>query len=163
MLGEAGRKKFYKKCSENSRFQIVFRTDIFQKLTLGAPDQIENEEAIKSTRDRIYSLKVFYFLLYRRRYFLFVSELIQYACQRRPEVRLRSQAIRLYKYTKIQGPRFQRNYIIVRDQKSDLHGTSFKSSPKINRMLITRPFAYNESLQHPTIAVLLIKILLFFF
>ena len=29
-------------------------------------------------------------------------------------------------------------------------------------MLITRPFAYNESLQHPTIAVLLIKILIFF-
>ena len=29
-------------------------------------------------------------------------------------------------------------------------------------MLITRPFAYSESLQHPTIAVLLIKILIFF-
>ena len=28
-------------------------------------------------------------------------------------------------------------------------------------MLITRPFANNESLQHPTIAVLLIKILYF--
>ena len=35
-----------------------------------------NEEAINSTRNMIYSLKVFYFLLYRRRYFLFVSELI---------------------------------------------------------------------------------------
>ena len=77
--------------------------------------------------------------------------------------RLRSQAIRVYKYTKIQGPRFQRNNIIARDQKSDLHGTSFQSSPKINRMLITRPFAYNKSLQHPTIAVLLIKIRIFFF
>ena len=32
--------------------------------------------------------------------------------------------------------------IIARDQKSDLHSTSFQSSPKINRMLITRPFAY---------------------
>ena len=31
-------KKFYKKCSENSSSQIVFRTDIFQKLTLSAPD-----------------------------------------------------------------------------------------------------------------------------
>ena len=30
-------------------------------------------------------------------------------------------------------------------------------------MLITRPFTYNERLQHPTIAVLLIKILIFFF
>ena len=27
---------------------------------------------------------------------------------------------------------------IARDQKSDLHGTSFQSSSKINRMLITR-------------------------
>ena len=31
-------KKFYNKCSENSRSQIVFRTDIFRKLTLGAPE-----------------------------------------------------------------------------------------------------------------------------
>ena len=31
-------KKFYNKCSENSRSQIAFRTDIFRKLTLGAPD-----------------------------------------------------------------------------------------------------------------------------
>ena len=30
-------KKFYNKWSENSRSQIVFRTDIFRKLTLGAP------------------------------------------------------------------------------------------------------------------------------
>ena len=35
-----------------------------------------NEEAINSTRNMIYSLKVFYLLLYRRRYLLFVSELI---------------------------------------------------------------------------------------
>ena len=33
------------------------------------------------------------------------------------EIRLRSQAIRVYKSAKIQGPRFQRNYIIARDQK----------------------------------------------
>ena len=57
----------------------------------------------------------------------------------------------LYKYMKIQGPQFQRNYIIARDQKSDLHGMSFQSdqksdlhgmsfqsSPKITRMLITK-------------------------
>ena len=78
---------------------------------------------------------------------------------------LGSPAIRVYiKYTKIQGPRFQRNYIIARDQKSDLHGMSFQSWPKINCILIKRPinFAYNESLQHPTISVLLIKILIFF-
>ena len=30
-------RNFTKKCSENSRSQIVFRTDIFRKLTLGAP------------------------------------------------------------------------------------------------------------------------------
>ena len=28
----------FNKCSENSRSQIVFRTDIFRKLSLGAPD-----------------------------------------------------------------------------------------------------------------------------
>ena len=36
----------------------------------------QNTEAINPTRNMIYSLKVFYFLLYRRRYFLFVSELV---------------------------------------------------------------------------------------
>ena len=72
------------------------------------PVDSRNEEAVNSTRNTIYSLRVFYFLLYRR--FLFL----------------------LYR------PRFQRNNIIARDQKSDLHGTSFQSSPKINRMLITR-------------------------
>ena len=37
-----------------------------------------NEETTNSTRNMIYSLKVwfFYFLLYQRRYFLLVSELI---------------------------------------------------------------------------------------
>ena len=35
-----------------------------------------NEETINSTLNTIYSVKVFYFLLYRRRHFLFVSELI---------------------------------------------------------------------------------------
>ena len=67
----------------------------------------------------------------------------------------------MYKYTKIQGPQFQRNYIIARYRKSDLHGTSFQS-PKIYRMLITRLTVYSQSLQHPTIAILLIKILIFF-
>ena len=57
---------------------------------------------------------------------------------------VRLQAIHLYKYTKIQGPRFQRNYIIARDPKNDLHGASFQSLTKINCMLITWPFAYNE-------------------
>ena len=119
-----------------------------------------NEEEIDSARNGIYLLKIFYFLLYRRRNFLFVSELIQQACQRRPEIRLRCQAIRVHKYTKIQGPRFQRNTIIARDQKRDLHGTSFQSWPKITTCSSKDPFAYNESKQNPTIAILLIKILI---
>ena len=68
----------------------------------------------------------------------------------------------MYKYRKIQGPRFHINYTIARDQKSGLHGTSIQSSPKISRMLIARPFVCNESLQHPTIAGLLVQILIFF-
>ena len=31
-------RNFLNKCSENSRSQIIFRTDIFRKLSLGAPD-----------------------------------------------------------------------------------------------------------------------------
>ena len=72
---------------------------------------------------------------------------------------------RLYvciKYTKIRGPWFQRNDIIARYQESDLHGGSFQSPPKINCMLITRPICIQCNLQHPTIAILLIKILIFF-
>ena len=36
--GRQASKKFYNKCSENSRSQIVFRTGIFRKLTLGVLD-----------------------------------------------------------------------------------------------------------------------------
>ena len=36
-LEKQASKKFYNKCSENSRSQIVLRTDVFRKLTLGAP------------------------------------------------------------------------------------------------------------------------------
>ena len=35
-----------KKCSENSRSQIVFRTDIFQKLTLVAPGSRQSTSVI---------------------------------------------------------------------------------------------------------------------
>ena len=63
-------------------------------------------------------------------------------------------------YTKIQGPRFER--ITLFPEIKDLQGTSLQSSPKINPMLITKPFAYNENLQQPTIVVLLIKILILF-
>ena len=40
ILGEAGKQEILQQnCSENSRSQIVLRTDIFQKLTLGALDR----------------------------------------------------------------------------------------------------------------------------
>ena len=39
ILGEAGKQDIYNKCCENSRSQIAFRIDIFQKLTLGAPEK----------------------------------------------------------------------------------------------------------------------------
>ena len=35
--GRQAGKKFNNKCSENSRSETVFRTDIFEKLSLGAP------------------------------------------------------------------------------------------------------------------------------
>ena len=35
---QAGKQEIIQQMSENSRSQIVFRTDIFRKLTLGAPD-----------------------------------------------------------------------------------------------------------------------------
>ena len=64
-------KKFNNKCSENSRSQIVFRTDIFQKLSLGAldnnvecstgvifldpcPNKLINCESINADLDLIY-------------------------------------------------------------------------------------------------------------
>ena len=38
MLGEAGKQEIWNKSFENSRSQIVFRTDIFRESTLGAPE-----------------------------------------------------------------------------------------------------------------------------
>ena len=47
-------RNFYNKCSENSRSKIVFRTDIFRKLTLGAPEhyrdgEYRNKSCLKGT------------------------------------------------------------------------------------------------------------------
>ena len=41
---------FYNKISENSRSQIVFRTDLFRKLTLGAPVQLKMKVATRRMR-----------------------------------------------------------------------------------------------------------------
>ena len=78
---------------------------------------------------------------YSSGYLLSISDDRKYICGRR--------LIRVYKYTKIQGPRFKRNYIIARDKKRNEHSASFQSSPKVNRMLITRLICNIESLQHP--------------
>ena len=56
--GEVGKQEIYIKCSENSRFQIVFRTDIFQKLTLGVPDEA------KGNLVRVIRVRVIEVLLY---------------------------------------------------------------------------------------------------
>ena len=111
-----------------------------------------NEWAINSTRNRIYSLKVFYFLLYRRRYFLFVSE-------SRVSDDWKYVYRRLYACINTQKFKDPDSRVITSEIKNagDArdHFTSFQSSPKINRILITKPICI-QSLQHPTIAVLLI-------
>ena len=116
--------------------------------------RLRNEEAINSTRNRIYSLKVFYFILYRRRYLFLkwfstrVSDDQKYMCGRRL-------------YACINTRTFKgldaREVIIARDQKRDLHGTSFQSSPKINRIDITK----THWMQSKCTTILLIKILIF--
>ena len=61
-------KKFYKKCSENSRSQIVFRTDIFRKLTLGAPEY--TRKRVARAKLLFYLVKLLLFLLSRCRFIL---------------------------------------------------------------------------------------------
>ena len=51
--GTEASKKFYNKCSENSRSQIVFRTYIFRKSTLGAPDHCFARKAKYEMESRI--------------------------------------------------------------------------------------------------------------
>ena len=95
-------------------------------------------------------LRIFTFYLFLNWFSMHVSDDLKYVCGCRLYACINTQ--------KFKGL----DYIIARHQKSDLHGTSFQSSPKINRVLITRPFTYNEILRHPTIADLLIKVLIFF-
>ena len=41
--------KFYNKCSENSRSQIVFRTDIFPKIAVGCPRESDSFALLPTT------------------------------------------------------------------------------------------------------------------
>ena len=49
-------------CSDNSRSQIVFRTDIFRKLTLGAPDSGASRKVKKRESGNLYNLVLFVWL-----------------------------------------------------------------------------------------------------
>ena len=93
-----------------------------------------NEEAIKYTKKQDFTAKSFSrptlsTVEYSSGYLLFTSyskifsELIEYVCI---DTRKSSASIR------------QKLYIIAKQQKRDEHGASFQTSPKINRMLITR-------------------------
>ena len=94
--------------------------------------------------------RIFTFYLFLNWFSMYFSDNPKYVCSRRL-------------YACINTRKFKGlDYIIARHQKSDLHGTSFQSSPKINCVLITRPITYNDILWHPTIADLLIKVLIFF-
>ena len=79
---EGGRRCFILASDKNKKDQENLRSK-FNKNALTAIVSLAsleirsiNEEAINSIRNRIYSLKIFYFLLYRRQYFLLVSEMI---------------------------------------------------------------------------------------
>ena len=101
-LSDTDRKSIQKFLKTSIYNKNAFNIDIKSRLLgdlVRNEDPFLNEKVINSRRNRIYSLKVFHFLLYRQLsilqvfYFLyrlqrFVSELIQYVCQRRPEIRL---------------------------------------------------------------------------
>ena len=78
-------------------FQIENKNALTAAVCLACMEiRLRNEEAINSARNRIYSLKVFQLLptsatssILQDIYVLFVSELIQYVCQRRPKIRVR--------------------------------------------------------------------------
>ena len=67
-------------------------------------------------------------------------------------------AICVYKYMKIQGPRFQRNYIIARDQKSD-----FNTWHIISIIAENKSYAHNKTHLHTVEAYNTILLILRFF
>ena len=54
--------------------------------------------------------------------------------------------VRMYKYTKIKRLDSREITSIAKEQTRDENSTSFESSPKINRMLITRPILACENI-----------------
>ena len=72
------KKKDRTDCPLSKRFSRVFvlTRPRLQRYSVSPTWRSRNEEEINYRRNMIYSLKVFYLLLYRRRYLLFVSELI---------------------------------------------------------------------------------------
>ena len=69
----------------------------------------------------------------------------------------------VYKYKEIQKPRFQRNYITARDQKTYLHGTSFQSSPKISCMLTCKTHLHTTKVYNTRSSQFCLKDSYFFF
>ena len=94
--------------------------------------------------------RIFTFYLFLNWFSMHVSDNPKYVCGRRLYA-----CINTWKFKGL-------DYIIARHQKSDLHGTSFQSSPKINCVLITRPIYMQWNFTTPTITDLLIKVLTFF-
>ena len=86
----------------------------------------QNEEAINSTQNRIYSLKVFYFRLYRLQYFLFFLNWFSVSDDRKYLCGLQAWLFACINTRKFKGL----DSIIARDQKSDFNSTSFQSSLK---------------------------------
>ena len=97
---------------------------------------------INSTWNRISSLKVFHVLLYQRSSILqefLLSLSYSMIC-------FWIDWVRMYKYTKIKRLDSREITSIAKEQTRDENSTSFESSPKINRMLITRPILACENM-----------------
>ena len=60
-------KKFFNKCSENSRSQIVFRTDIFRKLSLGAPVYVKEKGSSPVRKNTLFRVRVVVTVSFRKR------------------------------------------------------------------------------------------------
>ena len=124
-----------------------------------------NEEAVNSTRSTIYSLKVFYYLLYRRRYFLFVSELIDLVRVLATTGNNVSDR-RLYaciNTRKFKGLDFRKITSLPEIKKSfTWHVISLIAKNKPHAFPYIQPHFHTIKVQHTTISVLLIKILMFF-